>query len=965
MGKVKPLVVKVAFPDYSFESVYTNEKLLRLFNGASDNSNTENVDSLGGYYKTSSYGQLDICCEEIYEYTALHERDFYDRYGQYDGQYSMIYNECDDGQEVIVQGNPYMNSIEESYDFEIPEYQLVDEMLAALDDEIDYRDYDSDGDGYIDAIYINFAGPSGEWGGTWWPHVDVRRNSGKFDGVQYKAYSMIHNYGDGEYNEDQDLLVLIHETGHLLGLPDYYSYSGENSNMLGTFDIMTSVEEGDHNGFSKWTYGWLGDDDIEYIDRERGETTVHLTNMDADRKDGKMVAVIAPDNAKENGIYSKYFLVEYDAGTNLNNGVFEKYSLTPGFRIFAVNAILDEETGTNYQKNDNYEVRDRLIYDVKQTRFYGVDDTLYREGDRFAPDTKPASRFYFDNSKVGKSTGIVISDFVTGDNPSFKVSFTEADEEEYDVNFTGNTQGVGNMLNIKLYSSVPLDIMDYGMLGKAYLQDEDGRKYSVEIIEDTNEEDAYIVFYSDSEHKLKPNTSYTLVIPQDTFKVTESQILDEVRIAVTTGDFEKLDYFHKIPVNEMYEFKSNYVRVEDNTIVGLMGKVSSEDGAFDIKLQRADIEGNEEKISGIRLPIVADNDEYSGGYLYTEANIFGFEDGTIAVGLYYLNRLTYYHLDKNGKLIGEPQVAPVSHYDKAFSTGHYIKGLVYDRSKDISVIFSIDFENPPVKIESDSYVHGICDMENGEYAITCWKDEHYALYIYNGDDELTGEIPIEFPFYALTYTDNTFYYLDNNLCLGKMDREGNIMEETNIQQIAEPLLSVWDSNLFDIEVNAGRIMVSGIIESGYKSFKYVCFFDKELNHIGYREFYNEESDVILLKNGIMYLRDTFDINESKGYTCLYRMFYKDNSSEETTDPEEEQTEEDQTEEEQTEEELTDEDKTEDGTREDAQESGKTSGETVSVIANMSSPDTGDELPLEIFMLAGSAAVVLITGRKKG
>ena len=933
MGEVKPLVVKVAFPDYPFEaeradeSVYTDEKLLRLFNGTSDASQTQKADSLGGYYHISSYGQLDIQCEEIYEYTAQYERGFYsgDDNGQHGVQYGgqqfvEQYRESNEGragigdseqitldvvsedwqnrtdiedkdevgairedeeenvilEDGVVYGRQYGNSINDLDEVYRPEYRLLDEVLEALDDEIDYRNYDSDGDGYIDAVYLNFAGPSGEWGGTWWPHVDVRMNSGQFDGVQYRAYSFIHNHGDEIYEEKQDLLVLIHETGHLLGIPDYYSYTGESSNMLGSFDIMTSVEKGDHNGFTKWTYGWLNEEDIVYIDRESKETTVHLTNLDADDKNGKMIAVIAPENARENGIYSQYFLVEYDAGTNLNWEVFDEYDLTPGFRIFAVNAVLEEENGTNYQKNDNYSAGDRLIYDVRQTSFYGVDDTLFREGDRFAPDTKPASKFYFNYSKVGTSTGIVITDFVTGENPSFQVSFTEVGDDEYTVDFTADTEGVSNMLNMKLYSSMPLDIVDYAKLSEAYLLDEEGTRYKVNISEDMQEECVYWFMYYPSESVLEPNTSYTLVIPQDTFRVTENQNLNEVRIPITTGDFENVEFLNKTPLSDWNEFKSNWVRIEDNTIASLVGNVSYDDMSFDIKLRKTDIDGNGEEIAGLKLPVVTDSEEFLEGFFYTEAKLFSFEDGTMAVELSYLNRLIYYHLDGDGNLIGEPQVAPVSYYDNVFTTGHYIKGVVYDRWTDSTKIFSINFENPPVIIDCDYFVNGICGMENGEYATIGWRGDSFALFLYNGEDELIKDIPIEDAFYALTYADGVFYYLDTNIYVGKMDREGNILKKTNIQQIAEPLLTIWDSSLFDIRECGGRLMVSGILESGYDKIQYVSFFDEEMNPFGYREFYHGVEDVILLKNGVLDVRNEYDIEVGGEYIWLYRLYYTDN-----------------------------------------------------------------------------------------
>jgi len=57
--------------------------------------------------------------------------------------------------------------------------------------------------------------------------------------------------------------VAIHETGHALGLPDYYDGKSRASGDtvgpdggVGTFDIM-SHDRGDHNCFGKLLLGWL------------------------------------------------------------------------------------------------------------------------------------------------------------------------------------------------------------------------------------------------------------------------------------------------------------------------------------------------------------------------------------------------------------------------------------------------------------------------------------------------------------------------------------------------------------------------------------------------------------------------------------------------------------------------------------------------------------------------------------
>ena len=79
--------------------------------------------------------------------------------------------------------------------------------------------------------------------------------------------------------------TIIHETGHVLGLPDYYQYAsqqGGSADRTGilTFDIMMQ-NQGDHNGFSKWMLGWLPDSKITRI-------FANETGIDV-KRDGKVV----------------------------------------------------------------------------------------------------------------------------------------------------------------------------------------------------------------------------------------------------------------------------------------------------------------------------------------------------------------------------------------------------------------------------------------------------------------------------------------------------------------------------------------------------------------------------------------------------------------------------------------------------------------------------------------------------
>lgn len=221
VGAGRVLALRVSFPDYSFADDDTLEALDALFNGG-DGSGFP-YESLHAYYERASYGKLDISGTAV-DYQAKHERSYY-------------------------QGD--INT-------------LFVEALDALDETLDLSQFDANDDGYLDCVYIHFAGPDSGWGSTWWsqewtvqqqasPEVCER----SWDGRRLWNACLLAENCTG----DMAASTLIHETGHVLGLPDLYSYrrtsadSTERSGCL-TFDLMDN-NTGDTNAFFKWMLGWV------------------------------------------------------------------------------------------------------------------------------------------------------------------------------------------------------------------------------------------------------------------------------------------------------------------------------------------------------------------------------------------------------------------------------------------------------------------------------------------------------------------------------------------------------------------------------------------------------------------------------------------------------------------------------------------------------------------------------------
>lgn len=108
-----------------------------------------------------------------------------------------------------------------------PEEMAID-ALDILDPDVDFSEYDTDGDGYIDNVFIFYAGYGEADGGsqnTVWPHSwEVYTGGGKrkvYDGVILKRYACS-NEIDYTYQRPDGVGTFIHEFSHVMGLPDLY-----------------------------------------------------------------------------------------------------------------------------------------------------------------------------------------------------------------------------------------------------------------------------------------------------------------------------------------------------------------------------------------------------------------------------------------------------------------------------------------------------------------------------------------------------------------------------------------------------------------------------------------------------------------------------------------------------------------------------------------------------------------------
>lgn len=179
-------------------------------------------------------------------------------------------------------------------------YKMVVDACELLDSKIDFRDYDRNGDGYVDNVYLIYAGYGeadtvGEEDSVWPHQWTISAASPAYtgmigmpitlDGVKIDHYACSNEtcgiveydaLGNGIYgNRPDGIGTFVHEFSHVLGLPDLYSneiYSNYKDEPFtpGEFSVMDYGpynNEGrtppNYSSFERQALGWITPRDIK------------------------------------------------------------------------------------------------------------------------------------------------------------------------------------------------------------------------------------------------------------------------------------------------------------------------------------------------------------------------------------------------------------------------------------------------------------------------------------------------------------------------------------------------------------------------------------------------------------------------------------------------------------------------------------------------------------------------------
>ncbi|HOK61478.1 MAG: M6 family metalloprotease domain-containing protein [Tenuifilum sp.] len=233
-GNRKLICILMGFKDKAFTK--TQSDFNNLFNqvGYSTGGATGSVKD---YYLENSWGQFNLTVDVFGPYTASQNMSYYganDAYGN--------------------DKNPRA---------------LVTEAVNAADASANFANYDNDGDGTVDGVYVIYAGYGEEAGASAdaiWAHAWSITPVTK-DGKTISKYSCSAELRGNSGTTITSIGVICHEFGHVLGAPDYYDtdYStGGQFEGTGKWDMMASgswnnngVTPAHHNAYTKVkVYGW-------------------------------------------------------------------------------------------------------------------------------------------------------------------------------------------------------------------------------------------------------------------------------------------------------------------------------------------------------------------------------------------------------------------------------------------------------------------------------------------------------------------------------------------------------------------------------------------------------------------------------------------------------------------------------------------------------------------------------------
>ena len=256
------------------------------------------------------------------------------------------------------------------YDCNIKGETCDEVLLAALDSvdvDVNYKDYDGDGDGIVDLIFFVIAGNGANFVGNdenlWWPHrsqIWDRKEYAKGrdpyirkDGVLLWDYASSTELA-GYTSQPKSIYIdgigtICHEFSHVLGLPDFYDSNYEEDGESVTPGDWSLMAQGCYldNGFTPAGYSLYERYSVGFTDEPEKITVEGSYTLDPLHLSQTGFRIDSPEK-------NEFFLFE-----NRQNGQFKWDAYLPGhgmlvYRIDLSNKKVWQENTVNANPERNY-----------------------------------------------------------------------------------------------------------------------------------------------------------------------------------------------------------------------------------------------------------------------------------------------------------------------------------------------------------------------------------------------------------------------------------------------------------------------------------------------------------------------------------------------------------------------------------------------------------------------------------
>lgn len=422
-GVKKGLVVLVDFKNKKFADGHDLEYYKNVINGKDFTDEEEGyVGSVRDYFLAQSNGQFELDFDVVGPVTMSKNYGYYGNDGAYQKDEKV--------------------------------YEMIKEACDGIQDKVNLKDYDWDGDGEADQVFFLYAGlgqASGGSAGTVWPHESELRywpcgvlsySTGKINTYACANELQPETQGSSRYIS-AGIGTICHEFSHCLGFADMYDTTGSGGYGMSVFDVM---DQGSYNGngfvpcnytaFERIYAGWV--EAIELID------PATVKDMKSVSDYGRPFIMYNYKNTNE------YFLMENRQNTGWDKGLYG----SNGLLIVHVNYV-PSRWANNSVNSSAEKIQCCTVVNADGSREntqYSLQGDLYpyevkgvTMNDEFTDESEPAAKLYTKNSDNSYALGIPITNIKRSKGSiSFLVCGGD-DKNVIDNTFNGVVDGINGV----------------------------------------------------------------------------------------------------------------------------------------------------------------------------------------------------------------------------------------------------------------------------------------------------------------------------------------------------------------------------------------------------------------------------------------------------------------------------------------------------------------------------------------